>query len=567
MASWPTGNDYSEAVQNPRTAFYDPELQAGHPETTPLGIPKPRSGAFATVFKMQCSAKNWAVRCFTKEVLDQRIRYEKISEHLKHAKLPYTVGFSYQANGIKIRGKPFPIVKMEWVQGESFRTYLEKNLNNSGAMISLSDRVLALSKALHHAQIAHGDLQHGNILVVAGDLKLVDYDCMFVPALSGLASNESGHRNYQHPKRTNEFGASLDNFSLWVLYASLRLLAVDPSIFAAAQKKSDEAIVFRKEDFDDPVLSETFREMDFAPDHALQKVASVLRSSLSMLPLQVPSLESEIGTSIPLPERIDSGWIKTHSRPASSASAIAPPLSIDASHGGPSETWIESHLPRLPLKQFRAPFLTEHVSVACAMAISVVTILFVPGLLVSISSVLGLSAILVFFLYGRYRLTTEFSEFAKLKMEQLPLRRETASISHMMLTANKKRLDVKQQYDKAYAKLREDLKQVQSLESNELAEWQMGLNTALVEIGRKKKNLELDETKKLDALRHSSRLVNFQAQRNSINAEEASQIVSQLEAVQRSHVETYMRGRFLSPGEISGIGPKLTGTLRDLSQP
>lgn len=33
--------------------------------------------------------------------------------------LPYTVGFEYQREGIRIRGEWYPLLKMEWVEGET----------------------------------------------------------------------------------------------------------------------------------------------------------------------------------------------------------------------------------------------------------------------------------------------------------------------------------------------------------------------------------------------------------------------------------------------------------------
>jgi hypothetical protein len=81
---WPTPQDYSEAVQNPRLAFGDPELQAGRPELDRLGLPRPRSGSFATVYKIECAAKNWAVRCFLRNVPDQQQRYAAIFNYLDH---------------------------------------------------------------------------------------------------------------------------------------------------------------------------------------------------------------------------------------------------------------------------------------------------------------------------------------------------------------------------------------------------------------------------------------------------------------------------------------------------
>ena len=62
---------------------------------------------------------------------------------------------------------------------------------------------------LERAGIAHGDLQHGNIFVVDDELKLIDYDGMFVPRLAGCRSNELGIEHYQHPQRKeHHFGRS-----------------------------------------------------------------------------------------------------------------------------------------------------------------------------------------------------------------------------------------------------------------------------------------------------------------------------------------------------------------------
>ena len=46
---WPTPQEYNEAIQNPRSVFADAELQAGQPVLTPLGLPRPITGAFASV--------------------------------------------------------------------------------------------------------------------------------------------------------------------------------------------------------------------------------------------------------------------------------------------------------------------------------------------------------------------------------------------------------------------------------------------------------------------------------------------------------------------------------------
>lgn len=208
------------------------ELQVGRPDLTPLGLPRPITGGFASVYKLQCLQRTWAVRCFLRQFHDHHRRYAAISEHLTRHRLPYTVGFTFLCNGIKVRGQWYPILKMEWVQGEPLSAFIERHLGNRSTLLSLARRWFEMVKALQKASIAHGDLQHSNVLVVDGQLRLIDYDGMYVPALSGEGSHEVGHRNYQHPLRTeSDFGPYLDNFSAWVVYVSLIALAADPGLW------------------------------------------------------------------------------------------------------------------------------------------------------------------------------------------------------------------------------------------------------------------------------------------------------------------------------------------------
>src|SRR4029077_8237329 len=136
--SWPTPQDYNEAIQNPRTCFGDDELRAGNPELTPLGLPKPISGAFASVYQMKCAARRWAVRCFLREVSDHQARYQAISRHFRAANLSSTVGFEFLSEGIGIGGAWYPIRKMEWIDGEPLNVYIERNLSNPAALNALA---------------------------------------------------------------------------------------------------------------------------------------------------------------------------------------------------------------------------------------------------------------------------------------------------------------------------------------------------------------------------------------------------------------------------------------------
>src|ERR1035437_5349011 len=190
--SWPTLQDYNEAIQNPRLAFSDPELRIGQPELNQLGLPRPITGNFACVYKIEIRGQRWAARCFSSEVSDHQRRYEAISTYLKQVALPYTVQFTFLPGGIKVLGKNYPLLKMEWVQGESLNAFVGKSIGYPDTLLSLAKVWSRMMADLKAASMAHGDLQHGNVVVVGDQLRLIDYDGMYVPGLAGNQSDENG---------------------------------------------------------------------------------------------------------------------------------------------------------------------------------------------------------------------------------------------------------------------------------------------------------------------------------------------------------------------------------------
>ncbi len=135
---WPTAQHYFESVQNPQLCFRDPELQTGAVATNALGLPKPITGAFASVYQLKSrTGRPWAVRCFLRNIADQQNRYRAISNHLKSAKLPYTVGFDYLREGIRVDNKWYPILKMEWLNGVALNGYVEQHLSRPRELVSV----------------------------------------------------------------------------------------------------------------------------------------------------------------------------------------------------------------------------------------------------------------------------------------------------------------------------------------------------------------------------------------------------------------------------------------------
>lgn len=292
MADYPTPSDYQEAVQFPETAFADPDLQEARPAENALGLPQPITGNFAAIFRMTGpTGCPWAAKCFLTDVPDQQARYRAVAAHLDALDLPYFVDFDYQPEGIRVNGAAYPLLKMAWVDGVPINRFVDEHLDDPDALAALAETWATLMADLEPTDIAHGDLQHGNILVTGAapdlQIKLVDYDTMYVPALDGRQSAEIGHRNFQHPDRTeDDFGPYLDRFPGLIIYAALQACIHRPELWERFD--TGENLLFRAADFYDPSSSVLFdRLADIEP---LDSLVEALRSACYVQPEDVPPL-------------------------------------------------------------------------------------------------------------------------------------------------------------------------------------------------------------------------------------------------------------------------------------
>lgn len=292
---FPSGGDYAEALQHTHLCFRHPELKGARPELTKLGLPRAISGAFASVFSLTSatSGRRYAVKCFTRHVPDQERRYQAISSRLAQldpAELsqPWALGFEYLPDAISVGKERYPVLKMEWCEAVTLSSWLDDHHTDRFAVGRLADRFAALTRDLAENRIAHGDLQHGNLLVASDDtLRLVDYDGMYVPALAGLPGTERGHRNYQSPLRGNDdFGADLDRFSAWVIFLSLKAVAADPALWNRLHEPKGEFLLLTEDDFKSPGGSTGLQTLLAHPDRTVSGLAGQVRS-LAFQPLDV----------------------------------------------------------------------------------------------------------------------------------------------------------------------------------------------------------------------------------------------------------------------------------------
>jgi hypothetical protein len=281
--TWPRATDYHEAMQNPGLVFRDDDLRRGQPALNALGLPQPRSGNFADVYEIRGPGQSWAVKCFTRAVPDLERRYQAVSDFLKRANLSVMVEFRYLNDGIRVAGRWYPVLKMRWIEGFTLNEFVQSHLDQPQALLKLASMWQRLAEGLRAAGLAHGDLQHGNVLLVPGSqapklaIRLIDYDGMFVPELAGEPSGEVGHPNYQHPERlrAGTYDAEVDRFPHLVVGTALRALAEHGRGLWDRYDNGDN-LLFRETDFAAPGSSPLFQELWHSSEPGLRNLVGHL---------------------------------------------------------------------------------------------------------------------------------------------------------------------------------------------------------------------------------------------------------------------------------------------------
>ncbi|HZN39274.1 MAG TPA: WD40 repeat domain-containing serine/threonine-protein kinase [Planctomycetota bacterium] len=362
--TWPGVSDYQEAIQAPQLCFGDPDLKAGSPVLTKLGLPRPISGGNASVYQIRSGKHEWAVRCFLRDLPDMQKRYEAIDQHLRTTKLP-KVGFQYLKDGIRVRGRWVPILKMEWVRGVPLNEHIKSLLADPKALRRLAEEWAVMMRSLKKERVAHGDLQHGNVMVAKDKLVLIDYDGMYVPALHGNPSHELGHASYQHPRRQPvDFGPGMDRFSSLLVHTAILAVAVKPELWA----KYDNAdnLLFERGDLEEPDQSALFDTLEQLPDEDVAAQCSALRAACSEPIDQVPEIEDAVRAGKKARKRLAKQKKKQPAAPAAPnptptpapapvaapkpAAARGPAARKRATQalGGPTPSWVSARISTPP---------------------------------------------------------------------------------------------------------------------------------------------------------------------------------------------------------------------------
>ena len=228
------------------------------------GEPYRSSGAFAVVFKMkdEQTGKCYALKCFTEEQEGRAEAYRKIAEELEFVDSPYITSVKYLEKELFVdsncENEEFPVLLMDWIEGETMETYVAANYTDTHAMAMLCYRFCKMAAWLRSQSFAHGDIKPDNIMVRPdGTLTLVDYDGMFVPAMKGQKSPTIGTKDFSHPLRTiDDFDETIDDFALASIALSLKAISLSPSLLKSYG--ASDRLLFSAADYLDLSNSKTF---------------------------------------------------------------------------------------------------------------------------------------------------------------------------------------------------------------------------------------------------------------------------------------------------------------------
>ena len=256
---YPLISEYVRAIQDASDNLG--ELTHLVPVLDDHGEPYRSSGAFAIVFKMkdEQTGKYYALKCFTEEQEGRAEAYRQIADELEFVDSSYITSVKYLDKEIFVDSSceedEFPVLLMDWIDGETMENYIAENYQDNYAMAMLCYRFCKMVAWLRSQPFAHGDIKPDNIMVRPdGSLTLIDYDGMFVSAMKGQKSPTIGTKDFSHPLRTvDDFDETIDDFALASIALSLKAISMNSKLLDTYG--ASDRLLFSESDYRTPSSS------------------------------------------------------------------------------------------------------------------------------------------------------------------------------------------------------------------------------------------------------------------------------------------------------------------------
>ena len=307
---YPLISEYVKAIQDAGDNL--DKLSHLTPVLDDHGEPYRSSGAFAVVFKMldKRTGKYYALKCFTEEQEGRADAYRQIADELDMVDSPYITSVKYMEKELFVDSQceedEFPVLLMDWVEGETMEAYIAANYHNQSAMSLLCYRFGKMAAWLRSQSFAHGDIKPDNIIVSPdGSLTLVDYDGMFVPSMKGSQSPTIGTKDFSHPLRTmDDFDETIDDFSLASIVLSLKAISMNSTLLDTYG--ASDRLLFSEKDYRTPSNSKVISALQgLMCDKDFCTLYSLFMLALARKELSTCSFRLFIGEKPILPQTIE----------------------------------------------------------------------------------------------------------------------------------------------------------------------------------------------------------------------------------------------------------------------
>ena len=304
---YPLISEYVRAIQDASDNLG--ELTHLVPVLDDHGEPYRSSGAFAVVFKMKDEqiGKCYALKCFTEEQEGRAEAYRQIADELEFVDSSYITSVKYLDKEIFVDSSceedEFPVLLMDWIDGETMENYIAENYQDNYAMAMLCYRFCKMAAWLRSQPFAHGDIKPDNIMVRPdGNLTLVDYDGMFVPAMKGQKSPTIGTKDFSHPLRTvDDFDETIDDFALASIALSLKAISMNSKLLDTYG--ASDRLLFSESDYRTPSSSKAISALqDLMCDKNFCTLYSLFMLALARKELSACSCRLFIGEK-PIPSQ------------------------------------------------------------------------------------------------------------------------------------------------------------------------------------------------------------------------------------------------------------------------
>ena len=307
---YPLISEYVKAIQDAGDNL--DKLSYLTPVLDDHGEPYRSSGAFAVVFKMldKSTGKYYALKCFTEEQEGRADAYRQIADELGMVDSLYITSVKYMEKELFVDSQceedEFPVLLMDWVDGETMEAYIVANYHNQSAMSLLCYRFGKMAAWLRSQSFAHGDVKPDNIIIRPdGSLTLVDYDGMFVSSMKGSKSPTVGTKDFSHPLRTvDDFDETIDDFSLASIALSLKAISMKSTlldIYGASDR-----LLFSENDYRNPSNSKVISALqELMCDKDFCTLYSLFMLALARKELSACSFRLFIGEKPLLPQTIE----------------------------------------------------------------------------------------------------------------------------------------------------------------------------------------------------------------------------------------------------------------------